>query len=213
VYLSIFDLDGTILKINSSFYFYIFLFKKKIFKRKTIFRLFIYYLRYKYFNLSIEKLHKKVFTRYVKGLDIKLFSENFDKFLDKYLNHAFYMPSINKINESFYNNHLILLLSSSPSFIVSPIAEILKIQNFKATEYKLNEENKIQKIFFIMNGAKKAAIALDVMKKNNIDKENVFVYSDSIHDMKLFDVAKNKIAVNPCKKLKKIAIKNGWEIV
>ena len=163
--------------------------------------------------MTIQDLHRRVFNRYVKGIDVALFNTYFDKFLDKYLDKSFYLPAIKHFQEAAFNNHYILLLSSSPNFVVKPIAEILKVTEYNATKYSLNSENKIEKIFHIMDGKKKAVEAEKIMKKLNLQKENVSVYSDSFSDIELFKMAGNKIAVRPNKKLKKIAKKNNWKII
>lgn len=211
--LSIFDLDGTLLKTNLSFKFYLYLCKKGIFDKKSIFKQIIVFLRFKYFNMSLRSLHKLIFYKSLKDKSYDDLRMHIDIFLDKYLDRLFYLPAIKKLQEAIFNNHYIALFSSSPFFLVEPIANILKIKECRATVYDLNNENKFEKIGVIVDGRQKAEYAQALMEKLKIKKERVFVYSDSVEDLKLFEIAGNKISVKPCKKLYKIAKKNNWEII
>lgn len=211
--LSIFDLDGTLIKTNLSFKFYLYLYKKRIFQKRSIFEQIYIYLRFKYFNMSLRKLHKIIFNKSLKNKSFNEISKHIDVFLDKYLGRLFYLPAVKKLQEAILNNHYIVLYSSSPSFLVKPIADILKIKEYQATIYDLDEENKFKKINLIVDGKQKAKYAQILMDKLQINKDQIYVYSDSNKDLKLFDIAGNKIAVKPCKKLLKIAKKNNWEII
>ncbi len=211
--LSIFDLDRTLLKTNLSFKFYLYLYKKKIFNKKSIFEQIYFFIRFKYFNMSLRALHELIFNKSLKNKSYEDLIGHIDVFLDKYLDRLFYLPAIKKLQEAILNNHYIALFSSSPFFLVKPIANILKINEYKATLYDLDEESKFKKINLIVDGKQKAKYAQMLIEKLKITKDQLYVYSDSIEDLELFEIAANKIAVKPCKKLYKIAKKNNWEII
>jgi len=136
-----------------------------------------------------------------------------DVFLDKYLDKIFYMPTILKLQKAIFYNHKIAIFSSSPIFLVEPIAKILKVNEYRATKYLFDKENRFEKIDVIMDGRQKAMEARSLIKKLKITKENISVYSDSFQDLDLFEVAKEKVAVQPCKKLKQKAELYSWEII
>lgn len=213
MHLSIFDLDKTLIKTNLSFKFYFYLYKKGVFNKKSIFEQSYFFIKYKYFNKSLRYLHEMIFNKSLKNRIFDELNIYIDSFLDKYLDRLFYLPAIKKLQEAFQNNHYIALFSSSPFFLVKPIADILKIKEYRATLYSLDEKNRFEKIQMIVDGKQKAEYALALMEKLKITKKDVYVYSDSIEDFQLFDLADNKIAVKPCKKLYKIAKQNNWEII
>lgn len=213
MYLSIFDLDKTLLKTNISYEYYLYLYKKKVYKKISIFQIIYFFLFYRIFKEDIRTFHIKIFNKYLKGKNADTIIKYVDVFLDKYLEIFFYKPAVLRLQEAIYNRHYIALYSSSPFFLVKPIADILKINDYKASIYKLDERNNFDKIDIIMDGNEKAKAAKTLIKELNISKENVYVYSDSIQDLKLFEVANNKIAVQPSYKLKKIFKKNNWEII
>lgn len=211
--LSIFDLDRTLLKTNLSFKFYLYLYKKRVFNKRSIFHQLYFLIRFKFFNISLRSLHKLIFNKSLKNKSFSELAFHVDIFLDKYLDRLFYLPAIKKLQAAIKNNHYIALFSSSPSFLVEPIAKILRIKDYKATIYEVNSENKFEKINQIVDGKKKAKYAQVLMDQLKIKKDSVYVYSDSIEDIDLFEMSGNKVAVKPCKKLLKIAKKNNWEII
>lgn len=146
-------------------------------------------------------------------MDKKILIDHVNAFLDKYLYKSFYMPCINKINEASLNNHYLVLLSSSPDFLVKPIGKILKFNECHATVYGVDKDNKFDKIESIIDGDEKEKIAKNIIKKLAVYPSDIYVYSDSIDDLKLFYLAEHKIAVRPNRKLLKVFKKNKWEII
>ena len=163
--------------------------------------------------MTLRDLHKVIFNKSLKNKDFNDLKKHIDIFLDKYLNKIFYMPVVKRLQKAIFDNHYIVLLSSSPFFLVEPISNILKANECKATLYSLNKNNQFEDIDFIMDGKEKAKYAQILMKKLKITKDKVEVYSDSIEDLELFEIAGKQIAVRPCKKLYKIAKYNKWEII
>jgi phosphoserine phosphatase len=213
VKLSIFDLDKTILKINTSFHYYIYLYKNRILPFTSLFKLFKYYIKYQFFNLSPKELHNVVFNRFLKGKYLNIISDYVDTYLEKYLSKSFYLPSILKMQTAINRKDHVILLSNSPDFLVKKIVDILKINDYRASTYIVDAKNRLLNIEKIIDGKEKKKIALKIAGKLNIKKENIEVYSDCIWDLPLFDIAGKKIAVNPSKKLLKHAKKNNWEII
>jgi phosphoserine phosphatase len=163
--------------------------------------------------MSLQSLHEVTFNTFLKNKSYDDIKRHVNVFLDKYLVKLFYMPAVLRLQKAISENHYITIYSSSPFFLVGPIADLLKVNEYKSSLYSLNNHNKFEKIKLILDGEKKASYALELMKKLNISKEEVYVYSDSIEDLSLFEISGNKIAVQPGKSLKKIFIENGWEII
>ena len=62
-----------------------------------------------------------------------------------------------------------------------------------------------------MDGWKKAKYTIDLAKKINAEK--IIAYSDSMWDLPLLESADFPVAVCPDKKLKKLSLARGWEII
>ncbi len=80
--LVIFDLDHTLLKVNSSFYFGFFLYRRKFFSFWTLLKCLNDYARYKWFRMSIYDLHTKTFKRLFKGRALNEISSYVDQFFN-----------------------------------------------------------------------------------------------------------------------------------
>jgi HAD superfamily phosphoserine phosphatase-like hydrolase len=201
VALFVFDLDNTLLKVNSSFKYYSFLQKENIFSKVDLLRALRYLVFYLYFDLSPKKLHEKVLFGKV---DIFL-----EKFLKDFLNERvlFFLEKAKKEKQN------ILLLSNSPDLLVAKIAKKLNIVNYRATTYEVDDRGRFVKILKIMDGMEKARFVLKFAKKLKISKNKIFAFTDSIWDRPLLEIAEKAYAVNPDKKLLTLAKAKGWEIL
>ena len=82
-------------------------------------------------------------------------------------------------------------------------AKKLNIDDYQATLYYFDKNNRFNSIKSFLDGEKKAEYIKELSKKLRVQKDNIYVYSDSVWDLPLFAIAGNKIKVNPDKKLKK----------
>jgi len=111
------------------------------------------------------------------------------------------------------NGHYISILSSSPSFLVEPIAEKLKVDSWRATEYGRDSSSKLTKIDSLIEGEKKAVIAKELAIKLSLNPDEIVVFTDSISDLPLARVAGKVIAVRPDRKFRSICKQEGWKII
>jgi len=106
----------------------------------------------------------------------------------------------------------IMLLSTSPLFLVKAIGNRLKIPYALGTKYR-----EVDGVFIalevVLDGDQKLSYLKEYMEQKGVLRDNVTVYSDSIADLPLFEYAAHKVAVFPDRYLKKLAIKRGWTII
>lgn len=209
--LSIFDLDRTLLTVNTSFKYYSYLRKKGFFSFYSFFFASFYFFLYFFFLISPEKLHYLAFNRFLRNKKA-FFLNDITAFLAD-LKQYHYLPAMRSLEMAKQNGHFILILSSSPSFLVKEIARDLNADGFGASEYLIDENNTFKEITTLMDGQEKAKNALLIAKKLNVSRENIWVYSDSIWDLPLFEIAEHRVAVNPDKRLCSFFKKNNWLII
>ncbi len=209
--LSAFDLDRTLLKKNSSAEFCKYLYKKGIFSFFSVVHACLYYIQHIYFGLTLAQLHQKSFNRLLKGLSIEFLEEQVEDFLNENLDSLFYPPALERIQKARQNNHYILILSAAPSFLVKSIAQRLKVDDWKGSEYGIDKERKLCEIASIVQGKEKSCYLALEKERLGLRKEDVIAYSDSHLDLPFLYAAGRQIVVNPNHKLKKIASKLGWE--
>lgn len=210
--LYVFDLDKTLVKVNSSFYYYLFLKKRGYFSFKTLIRALRYVVSYNYFKLPPKKLHEKVFSSFLKGralgdvvVDIEIFV---DDLLKRYINERVFFY----LEDAKIKNFKTLLLSNSPDFLVEVVAKKLGIDQHGATLYDM-ENGRFFAIKEIMDGPTKLRYVLDFVKREDIKREDIMFFSDSIWDRALLEYVGAAFVVDPDKKLLSLAKAKGWELL
>ncbi len=207
--LVVFDFDHTLITVNSSFRYYFFLREKKIFSYMSIFKVMPYYLRYHFLKLSPEILHRMIFENFLMGMNFSEVTQYVNEFWDKYFNYYCYAPAIKRLKEAQNNNDHVVLLSNSPDFLIAPIAKRLNVDEYKATVYGVDENDKFTDICKMVTGNFKKEYVLNIAKNLNI--KEIAAYSDSIWDLPLLKCASEAIVVNPDISLTKIYKLNKWK--
>jgi phosphoserine phosphatase len=104
----------------------------------------------------------------------------------------------------------VVLLSSSPDFLVELVARALGGLEYQATEYLCTSKGLFSSVGTVMSGGQKAATAEEYRKKG---MGYIFAFTDSLQDRPLLEVVDEVVAVFPQKDLQKMAIKRGWRVV
>jgi HAD superfamily hydrolase (TIGR01490 family) len=211
--LSAFDLDHTLLKENSSFAFGKYLYRQKHISLSAFLFIIRSNIWYKLGLLSIAKLHQRAFKRLFYGKNLYQVELWVSGFLDTHLESLFYDPAIKALNKAQQAGHVTAIISSSPSFLVEPIANRLQLTFCQATLYAVDKDNRFCQIARLMLGKDKASFLLEFMDQHKICKKHVFAYSDSFLDLPFLLEAGVAVGVNPDKKLRLFCLKNNWPII
>lgn len=211
--LIVFDLDHTLISTNSSYCYLKLLYQLKVISFSVLLR--AVFLRFQFYatSMSLEKLHHKAFDLTLNGLSLKILEKHVDLLLDKLLPGSLYLPVFEELTAAKQRGDHIMLLSSSPDFIVKRFAAYFGIDFWDSTMYDIDKENCLCKIAKLMVGTQKEKCLLEHQKLLGISKSEVVVYTDSHDDIPLLLQAGQAIAVNPDKKLAKIAQLNHWRII
>ena len=212
--LAIFDLDNTLLSGDSDHGWGNFLVEKEIVDKESYRQSNEkFYEQYKRGTLDIHEYSAFSFgplARYSMG-ELKVLHEEFME--------AVILPMIGeKANDlvRFHKkqNHVLLVITATNSFITRPIVEIFGIENLLATEPKVQNGrylNIIDGIPCFRYG--KVTRLNDWLKRKGLDLEGSYFYSDSHNDLPLLELVDNAIAVDPDDKLAKIARQRGWKVI
>ncbi len=211
--LTIFDLDHTLLTVNSSFRFGSFLYCQKFFSFWTLLGCLIDYARHKWLGMSIADLHAKTFKRIFIGRTLSDINRYVDMFLNESLRGFLYPPVVQRLENAQNQKEEVLILSSSPDFLVKEIAERLHVFHWKATVYQTDEMGKLTAIASVMDGEDKANYIKALIDRMQLPPSAITVYSDSYLDLPILQMAGQAIGVEPDGYLKRICLQNGWEIL
>ncbi|MBS0603649.1 MAG: HAD-IB family phosphatase [Verrucomicrobia bacterium] len=211
--LTVFDLDRTIVADNCSLDFCRYLVAKNVLPYSSLFYSFFYYVKHIFFGMSLTDLHSKVFDHLLRGRSLERLEANVEPFLQEYLYSRIYPPVIAQLRLAQHLGHYTLILSNSPSFLVEKIALLLGVNEWRATQYAVDNERNLCHIASIMQGEDKASCVKEIAGKFSIAKEKITAYSDSFLDLPLLLEAGTPIAVNPDRKLRRFSQQHQWSIL
>jgi FMN phosphatase YigB (HAD superfamily) len=210
---SLFDLDHTLLKVNSSFSFGKFLYRRGILRFSQLIRLGFFYFLHTMGLLSIKGVHKIVFKSLFCGRPCAFFENEVDLFLEENFEAMQNKQVIARLKSAQAQNHFVAILSSSPEFLVKAIANRLGIAHFDASIYAVDEKMNFLLIDRLVQGKEKALWATAAVQDLGIAKEQIAVYSDSILDLPFLKSGGIQVAVNPDRELRKLCRMHHWEII
>lgn len=211
--ISIFDLDHTLLKVNSSYQFGKYLYQQKWMSWPTLLLCLMNYAHHKWGGLSIQKIHQNIFSILFNKRPLPKIQVYVKKFLDDQLSGLIYEPALQRLHMARQQGEFIVILSSSPDFLVGPIAERLKVNEWCATQYSEDANQNLSRIAHVLEGEGKAGLVRDLAARLNTSLSACTVYTDSYLDLPMMQIAGKAVGVSPDKKLKKICCQNEWEIL
>lgn len=195
----VFDLDGTLVRGNSSFGFFFYLLRKRKLPWSAFFGAAYLFVLFRWGGMTVQRFHERVFGLFLKGRERGVFLGEVEGFLDEWLEQ--------RVDEEVLASAVgeRIILSSSPDFLVGPIARRLGIEEWAASEYGVDKEGLFCEISKVVDGEKKREVALEMARGRS-----VHAYSDSEHDAPLLERADLVCLVRPSRKLKRMAQQKGW---
>ena len=162
--LIVFDLDHTLLSCNSSFHFGQYLFRQKYFSLLTLVGCLSDYARHKYLGMPIQDLHENSFSRLFLGKPYEEICSFVDRFLTESLESLFNQKVLQRLKEAQRTGQHVLVLSSSPDFLVDAIAKRLSVPMSKATCYDVCPQGRFSGISHVLRGEDKAEYVTNLSK-------------------------------------------------
>lgn len=206
--LCILDVDKTLLRGNISFLFGKELRKERFFSLFQVLYALIGYGLHYCSILSQEKLHRLLFRALFLGESKEKLQMLFRKFFAQEREKLVREELLQKVCSK--TESTLLLLSSSPDWIVEEVGRALSISLTKGSEYLIDSNGNFSALGSVMTGENKARFALEEAAKR---KEPFEVYTDSVDDIPLLEAADIPIVVSPDRALFRYAQKKGWNII
>lgn len=210
---SLFDLDHTLFKVNSSFCFGKYLYKHGALPLSQLLQLVSFYSLHKVGVFSIKTLHNLVFKKLFLGRPRQFFIQHVELFLQEDFEKMLYAPAIQRLKAALHSGHYVAILSSSPDFLIEAIASKLNVTHFEGTIYGVDEAQRFSHIQHLIQGEEKAASTVNRLKSLEIKKENTTIYSDSILDLDFLLSGGIRVGVNPDSKLRALCHEYRWEVI
>ncbi len=210
-HLSVFDLDYTLLTVNGSFCFGKYLYRKKVLSLRELVYLIFCFVQHKLFYLPVSALYSKVFHRIFIGSSMKKMRGLAEDFVQSLPNNYFEPQVIKRLEEAQKSGHMVMILSSSPQFLVEAFAKRLKVEKSEGTKLSIDEKGVMQGIAEVMEGSTKAYFIKEWANQTRFPLDNMVVYTDSFLDLPLFKIVGKGVGVNPDQHLHRYCQENGYE--
>lgn len=131
------------------------------------------------------------------------------------LRHAIAPGGRNQIAWHKQQGHHVAIVSAATPYAVKPVAEALDLGNaFLATELEVVDgrfTGRLQQPACF--GMGKVLLTRAYADARQIDLKSSYFYTDSASDLPLLDVVGYPVAVNPNRKLARIAANRGWPVM
>lgn len=196
--LAIFDVDFTLTKKETLMQFYKYMIKKD-------FKNIIYLPRAIYsglmFKLKIydEKKTKETFLKFLKGYSFEEVNNLADDFYNNVLTRITYSDSIGMIKKCKNEGYTVVLISASPEFYINKFKNIEEVDLTFGTKF-IFENNVFSCKMDGKNckGEEKVKVLKEYFKDKeiDIDWENSKMFSDSLSDKPLLDLAGEAYLIN-----------------
>ncbi|HET8931181.1 MAG TPA: HAD-IB family hydrolase [Acidimicrobiales bacterium] len=107
----------------------------------------------------------------------------------------------------------VFIISASPEEIVAPLARFLGADESIATRARLDDDGRYTgEVEFYAYGSGKVDAMERVARRDGIDLEASWAYSDSVTDEPMLRAVGHPVAVNPDRDLARVAKAEDWEI-
>lgn len=209
----LFDLDHTLLQVNSSFRFGIYLYRERLLPFTTMIYLLACYGFHKLGLLTTEQLHTQASQKFFYGRSLSQLKSYVHTFLDRELEGMKSGKVLSVLHSVQTEGHFTAILSNSPAFLVEEVARRMGVDTWAGTDYEVGEGDSLGKPLEQMIGVAKARFVRELQVGREVDQEDVFAYTDSILDLPFLEAVGNPVAVNPDAKLRKLCGVRGWRVL
>ena len=208
-----FDIDGTLLSVNSAPLYARYLRRHGRARRRDLVRTAFYLLQYRLNLLDLDRAFERA-SEMIRGQredDVASFCEQwYREVVRDYL-----VPDVCALVERHRaEGHTIALLSSSTNYLATPLARELGVEHLLVTRLEVVDGAFTGRaVAPVCYGDGKVYWAQRFAAEQAIDLRESFFYTDSITDLPVLDLVGHPRIVNPDRLLRRAARKRGWAVV
>lgn len=212
-YIVFFDLDDTILAVNSGRILIKECYRKGIISRGKLLKAYKLSILHKT-RIKSSRSSSLSMIKWLEGAEARFMHEYSYKVIDELL-IPYIRPEIRKeIDLHRKNGSRIVMLSAALTFIVKPIAEFLKFDDF------ICSDPEVQNGFY--TGKPNGPVCIDDEKeiqireyclKHNVELSDVWFYGDAWSDRFALSIVGHPVCVQPDSRLLRLSRKNSWRVL
>jgi HAD superfamily hydrolase (TIGR01490 family) len=210
-----FDLDKTVIAKASMMAFGRPFYREGLISRSTVVRGLWTQLIYLHLGASDEKLTRirESVLSLTKGWEQHRVRQVVAEALERVVEPITYAEALELIDAHRAAGRRIYLISASPAEIVEPLGRFLGVDESLASHARIDTDGRYTgEMEVYAYGPYKADLIREVARRDGIDLETSYAYSDSYTDLPMLEVVGQPVAVNPDRVLLRLAKERGWEI-
>jgi len=206
-----FDMDKTLLRVDTALSWTQFLYARGEIGKRTVARALYWSTLYKLALLDMET----VFTRLVEEMRGDSEAEMIAKCAIWYRDHV--QPEIAPAARVALHvhreaGHAIVLATGSTQYAAGPVAKGVGIPHVLSSVLEVADGAFTGKPAALCFGHHKVTLAEKWAREHGIDLHASYFYSDSYNDLPMLERVGTAIAVNPDARLRRVAKKRGWRV-
>jgi HAD superfamily hydrolase (TIGR01490 family) len=208
----IFDVDYTLLRKSSSWYFLLEALEQKVIRFSQVWELPFEWLRYKAGIPHHDFIEKAV--KHLAGLDREALENLAESCFTHRLKPNIYTGGMKLINEIRGRGEDVIFASSSVLTLLRPLERFLGIGESIATILEFVDGKTTGRLAGPSPfGTNKKTAVVSRLAERGISPEETWFYSDSYTDLPLLEWCGHPVAVNPDRFLTREAKRRGWKIL
>jgi len=212
-YIPFFDLDRTIININSANTLIHHAYKHGLMTKMDLIKGICFSLLYMFDLKDTTKIINSM-IKWVKGVSESTINELSDEMFKNSILKSIRREVHSEINFHKENGGRVVILSSAILPVCRIVADHLGMDDIICSNLEILNGvytgKSSRKLCF---GEEKVARLIDYCTKQSVEPQYSWYYGDSIADFPVLCAVGNPVCVNPDKKLRKAAFKRGWKTV
>jgi HAD superfamily hydrolase (TIGR01490 family) len=210
--IAFFDMDRTVLRDSSGMLYMRYMWSRGEVGRAAMSRSYWYAALYKVGFLNYPAVAAKLAKITAKANEAET-TTFYQRFFDEMMVHYVAEKAVQCLNEHRAQGHVVTLISASTPYFVAPVAHYLGINDYLCTRLEVVGGRLTGSILLpTCYGPDKVLWAQDFLRRHDGDLAQAYFYTDSYSDLPLLQRVGHPVAVNPDRRLKAHATREGWPI-
>jgi HAD superfamily hydrolase (TIGR01490 family) len=207
-----FDLDKTLWACSGEKAFAGHLFRQRNLGIAPLGNVLYQYLRYELGLINdFDALKRQVLRALFADVTVEPCIEDYTAHFHAHLSQSLYPEMLDCVRNHQRAGDKIVIVSAALDFIVSPVAELLNADDWFATELDVARHRFSGEVLGrIHYGPVKASVIKEYVDRHGLDLARCYAYGDHWEDRYMLDIVGHPVAVNPDRRLAKLAQRQQW---
>jgi len=208
-----FDVDDTLVNGQTQKILGKYLYKNGKVSIAFVIKILFYFLMWRIGIVKNVVPIRKEAYKIIGGWEVSEIEKLLRECFSKEIRARIFPQALDLIKKHQIKGHEVILISGSIDCLLRIIKEYIGIKFVIATVLKVENDRYTGEVLGpVIHGESKVGAILNFISEHDFSLEESYAYSDDVSDLPLLRLVENPVAVNPNKKLRKIAQLEGWPI-